>query len=176
MMSARQSLTLIAWATLAFGLGWASPSSAQPSGCYQGCQLPTTSMAVSRYVVCLGVRDGGTCTVCPSEQAGQAFQIASGKSLSCFKGCAKGYEWNAASQQCCPAPTQASAPVPQEAETVDLIISPGAPRGSARVRDFFQAMKQRVQIAIALPMTQSEKWTVLRTNLDVVKNEAAERG
>src|SRR5262245_32818942 len=134
MMSARQSLTLIAWATLAFGLGWASPSSAQPSGCYQGCQLPTTSMAVSRYVVCLGVRDGGTCTVCPSEQAGQAFQIASGKSLSCFKGCAKGYEWNSASQQCCPASTRP--PVASEAETVDLIISPSASgRGSSRVRD-----------------------------------------
>src|SRR5215468_5637378 len=106
MTPARHSLALIALATFAVGLAWAGPSSAQPSGCYQGCQLPTTSMAVSRYVVCLGVRDGGTCTVCPSEQAGQAFQIASGKSLSCFKGCAKGYEWNSASQQCCPAPTR----------------------------------------------------------------------
>jgi hypothetical protein len=57
---------------------------------------------------------------------------------------------------------------------VDLIISPGAHR--SRVRDFFQAMKLRVQVAIALPMTQSEKWTVLKTNLDLVKKEAAARG
>src|SRR5215831_16234358 len=177
MTPARHSLALIALATFAVGLAWAGPSSAQPSGCYQGCQLPTTSMAVSRYVVCLGVRDGGTCTVCPSEQAGQAFQIASGKSLSCFKGCAKGYEWNSASQQCCPSPTGASPPVAPQAESVDIIISPSASgRGSSRVRDFFQAMKQRVQIAIALPMTQSEKWTVLKTNLELVKKEAAARG
>ena len=176
MTPARQLLALIALGTLALGLVWSGSSAAQPSGCYQGCQLPTTSMAVSRYVVCLGVRNGGTCTVCPSQQTGQAFQIATGKSLSCFKGCAKGYVWNAASQQCCPAPTQASAPVPPEAQTVDLIISPGARRGSSRVHDFFQAIKQRVQVAIALPMTQSEKWTVLRTNLDFVKKEAAAHG
>jgi len=176
MTPARHSLALIALGALALGLLWTGSSSAQPSGCYQGCQLPTTSMAVSRYVVCLGVRNGSTCTVCPSQQTGQAFQIAAGKSLSCFKGCAKGYVWNAASQQCCPAPTPASAPIPPEAETADLIVSPGARRGSSRVRDFFQAMKQRVQVAIALPMTQSEKWTVLRTNLDFVKKEAAAQG
>src|SRR6516165_5280328 len=122
MAPARHSLALIALGALVLCLLWASSCAAQPSGCYQGCQLPTTSMAVSRYVVCLGVRNGGTCTVCPSQQTGQAFQIATGKSLSCFKGCAKGYVWNAASQQCCPAPAQASAPVPPEAQTVDLII------------------------------------------------------
>ena len=175
-MLTRRSVALIALVTLVLSLVTASSSSAQPGGCYQGCQLPTTSMAVSRYVVCLGVRDGKTCTVCPTQQTGQAFQIVTGKSLSCFKGCAKGYVWNAASQQCCPAPTQASAPVPPEAETVDLIISPRAGRGSSRVHDFFQAMKQRVQVAIALPMTQSEKWTVLRTNLDFVKTQAAAHG
>src|SRR5215470_12803918 len=133
MTPARDSLALIALVTLAVGLLWASSASAQPSGCYQGCQLPTTSMTVSRYVVCLGVRNGSTCTVCPSQQAGQAFQIATGKSLSCFKGCAKGYAWNAASQQCCPAPTGASPPVAPQAESVDIIISPSASgRGSSR--------------------------------------------
>src|SRR5215470_15375596 len=41
MMPARHLLALIALVTLALGLVWTGSASAQPSGCYQGCQLPT---------------------------------------------------------------------------------------------------------------------------------------
>jgi hypothetical protein len=44
------------------------------------------------------------------------------------------------------------------------------------VRDFFRALKQRVLDSIALPMTKSEKWTVLKKDVEAVKKAAAARG
>src|SRR5262249_5000683 len=158
--------------TVALTLAWTGSSSAQPA-CYQACSIPATSISVSRYVTCLGVRNGSNCMVCEGQLTGQSFQIVQDKSISCFKACAKGYAWNAATQQCCPSLIPA-APVAPEAESVELLISPGV--RVSRVRDVYRTMKQRVLSTIALPMTQSEKWIVLKTNVELVKREATARG
>ena len=111
--------------------------------------------------------------VCEGQLTGQSLQIVQDKNISCFKACAKGYAWNAATQQCCPAPTP-SAPLAPEAESVELLISPGV--RVSRVRDLYRAMKQRVLSTIDLPMTQSEKWIVLKTNVEGLKRQATARG
>ncbi|HEY2981137.1 MAG TPA: M12 family metallo-peptidase, partial [Anaerolineales bacterium] len=147
-----------------------APSLAQPSGCYKACQIPASSVAAPRYVACLGVRDGATCSVCPGQQSGQSLQILTNKNLSCFKACANGFAWNAQARQCCS--SQTSGPV--TTDNADLIIAPGT-RGS-RVRVLFRALQQYVLSSIALPMTRAEKWSVRKQDVEAVKKAAAGRG
>src|SRR5262245_3602189 len=154
---------------------WPAPSRAQTSGCYSACPIPATSMAAPRYVACLGLRQGNTCTVCPGQLTGQSLQVVQGKSASCLKACAKGYAWNAVSRQCCPGQkptTQSQA----EADLVELIIAPGTSGRHPRVSDFFLTFKQRVQSRVILRMTHSEKWTVLKADAAAVKSIGEKRG
>jgi hypothetical protein len=74
-------------------------------------------------------------------------------------------------------PVQAQAPTPDRQDNVELIMSPRE-RSESRVRDFFRAVRQRIQSVTGqvLPFTKCEKWSVPRSNLDAVKKEAARRG
>ena len=59
---------------------------------------------------------------------------------------------------------------------MELIIAPGPSSGRGRVSDVFQTFKQRVQSRVILPMTHSEKWTLLKKDVEAVKTTAAARG
>jgi hypothetical protein len=175
MSSSRLSLAL---AAAAIGtLSWMLPgtSRAQTSGCYSACPIPATSISAPRYFACLGSRKGSNCTVCPGQQTGQALQIIANKTVSCFKACASGYAWTAASRQCCPTQTT-TPPTAAAADLVELIIAPGTSGGHSRVSDLFRTFKQRVQSRVILRMTHSEKWTVLKKDVEVVQRTAARRG
>src|SRR4249919_1387264 len=69
---------------------------------------------------------------------------------------------------------QAQAPTPDQQDNVELIMSPRE-RSESRVRDFFTAVRQRIQSVTGqvLPFTKCEKWSVPRSNLEAVKKEAA---
>src|SRR5215467_6225330 len=103
MEPARLFRSITAAGMIASTLAFPVTSRAQQSGCYKACQIPASSMAVPRYVACLGMRRGGDCMVCPGQQTGQSHQLVADKTLSCFKACAKGFAWKSESQQCCPA-------------------------------------------------------------------------
>jgi Metallo-peptidase family M12 len=154
---------------------WPGPARAQTSACYKACPIPATSVSAPRYVACLGTRIGNKCTVCPGQLTGQSLQIIADKTVRCLKACAKGYVWNAAVQQCCPGQTP-NLPATADADLVELIIAPGTSGGRLRVSDLFRTFAQRVQSRIILRMTHSEKWTVLKRDVEVVKNTAAARG
>ena len=174
-----RSLALAAAGIVALTLAWPATSGAQPSGCYKACQIAAKSVPVPPYFVCLGIRKGTNCTVCPGHLGGQVIQVLAGNSVSCFKACAKGFAWNPGSRLCCPgtAPTLAQVPaLAAEDESVELIVSPRESGGHSRVRDFFRAFKHRILGTIGLPMTRSEKWTVLKKNVEAVKKAAAARG
>jgi Metallo-peptidase family M12 len=154
---------------------WPGPARAQTSACYKACPIPATSVSAPRYVACLGTRIGNKCTVCPGQLTGQSLQIIADKTVRCLKACAKGYVWNAAMQQCCPG-QKSNLPATAEADLVELIIAPGTSGGRLRVSNLFRTFAQRVQSRIILRMTHSEKWTVLKRDVEVVKNTAAARG
>src|SRR5947207_10670400 len=170
------SVVLPAAAMVALILTWPGTSWAQPSRCYKGCQIPAKSAVVPKYFACLGVRKGSECSVCPGRPGGQAIQLLTGKTLSCFKACANGFAWNPESRQCCPAQGQAPAPGAAGVDNAELIIAPATSDGRSRVRDLFRALKQLVLESILLPMTKSEKWTVLKKDVEAVKKAAAARG
>jgi hypothetical protein len=146
------------------------PSSAQPGSCYKACQIPATSAAAPRYVACLGVRDGASCSVCPGQQSGQSLQVLANKRLSCFKACTKGFAWSAEAQQCCPSQTSQN----DTNDNADLIVAPS--RSGTKVRTLFRALQQYVLSSIALPMTHSEKWSVRKRDVEAVKSAAVRRG
>jgi hypothetical protein len=175
MTHSRFSLILVAAGVGALILMWPGNARAQASACYNACRIPATSVSAPRYVACLGIRIGNNCTVCPGQLTGQSLQIIADKAVSCLKACAKGYVWNAASRQCCPGQTPNS-PATPEADLVELIIAPGTSGGRLRVSNFFRTFAKRVQSRIFLRMTHSEKWTVLKRDLEVVKKTASARG
>src|SRR6476661_8985634 len=104
------------------------PTSAQSGRCYKACPVPTTSVATPRYVACLGVRDGASCSVCPGQLSGQSLQVLANKKLSCFKACANGFAWNADAQECCPSQTSPTA----TSDNADLIVAPGTSGSQVR--------------------------------------------
>jgi hypothetical protein len=170
------SVALVAAGMVALTLAWPGTSWAQPSRCYKACQIPAKSMVVPKYFACLGLRKGSECSVCPGQPGGQAIQLLTGKSVSCFKACANGFAWNPESRQCCPAQGQAPAPGAAGVDNAELIIAQATSDGRSRVRDLFRALKQLVLESILLPMTKSEKWTVLKKDVEAVKKAAAARG
>src|SRR5262249_54850749 len=90
-MTASRFLLVLAVAAIGAVVGvWPGASHAQTSGCYSACPIPATSAPAPRYAVCLGVRSGNTCTVCPGQQTGQSLQLVSNKAVTCLKACAKG--------------------------------------------------------------------------------------
>jgi hypothetical protein len=73
--------------------------------CYNPPQTPAKTTPLSKLPppgLCLGVISGTNCTVCPGHPSGQVIQIVAGKAVTCYKGCSKGYVWNAYRRLCCP--------------------------------------------------------------------------
>ena len=77
----------------------------KPARCYRPPGLRPTATPLSKLPppgLCLGVISGKSCIACPGHPGSQVIQVITGKAVSCYRACMKGFVWNAKSRLCCP--------------------------------------------------------------------------